>query len=72
MYSGVYISSLPRMKIDDDFMVTVSDMAVPRHTVKISDQDSCMLEVDVATAWKEMGIDSGWNNEAEVKVSFDA
>jgi hypothetical protein len=69
---GVYISTLPKMTIDDDFMVTIADAPVPRHTVNIAKQNSRVLEVDVLSAWREMGLDAGWSNEVEVKVFFDS
>jgi len=27
-----------------------------------------VLEIDIETAWKEMGLDSGWSNEINVDV----
>ncbi|KAJ6779979.1 hypothetical protein PWT90_03357 [Aphanocladium album] len=67
---GVYISSLPKMTIDDNFMVSIFGHPVPRHTVKISSCADAVLEVDVQTAWKELGLDSGWSNELEVTVNI--
>ncbi len=58
------------MTIDGDFMATVADEPVPRHAVKISEQDGRVLEIDILAAWKEMGPDRGWSNEVEVKVIF--
>ena len=69
---GVYISTLPRMTIDDDFMVTVTDAPVPRHAVNISKQNAHVLEIDVLSSWREMGLDAGWSNEVVVKVSFNS
>ncbi|PQK11122.1 hypothetical protein BB8028_0002g14400 [Beauveria bassiana] len=67
---GVYVSSLPNMTIDDNFMVTIFGHPVPRHTVRISRNADTVLEVDVQTAWKELGLDSGWSNELEVTVNI--
>ncbi|KAM3514007.1 hypothetical protein MY11210_002324 [Beauveria gryllotalpidicola] len=67
---GVYVSSLPDMTIDDNFMVTIFGHPVPRHTVRISRTADSVLEVDVQTAWKELGLDSGWSNELEVTVNI--
>ncbi|TQV98630.1 raffinose synthase protein Sip1 [Cordyceps javanica] len=66
---GVYISSLPNMTIDDNFMVTIFGHPVPRHTVTVSPSADSVLEIDVQTAWKELGLDSGWSNELEVTVN---
>lgn len=68
--TGVYISSLPKMTIDDNFMVSIFGHPVPRHTVKISSSADAVLEIDVETAWRELGLDSGWSNELEVTVNI--
>ncbi|KAI1465436.1 glycoside hydrolase family 36 protein [Daldinia caldariorum] len=68
---GVYISSLPDMLIERDFMVTIQGQPIPPHTVTINKVDSHILNIDVETAWKEMGLTAGWSNEVEVKVYFD-
>ncbi|KAI0389562.1 glycoside hydrolase family 36 protein [Xylariaceae sp. FL0594] len=69
---GVYISSLPTMFIERDLMVTIQSQPVPLHTVSVDERDARVLAVDVEAAWKEMGLSSGWGNEVEVKVFFDA
>lgn len=58
------------MTIDDNFMVTIFGHPVPRSTVKISSSADTVLEVDVQTAWKALGLDSGWSNELEVTVNM--
>ncbi|KAI2614882.1 glycoside hydrolase family 36 protein [Hypoxylon sp. NC1633] len=68
---GVYISSLPDMSIQRDFMVTIQGQPIPPHTVTVNASDPHVLSVDVETAWKEMGLEAGWSNEVEVKVYFD-
>ncbi|PWI73367.1 glycoside hydrolase family 36 protein [Purpureocillium lilacinum] len=68
---GVYVSTLPDMTIDGDFMATMQDKPVPRHCVSISRRSECVLEVDVEAAWNEMGLDSGRGDEVEVTVTFD-
>ncbi|KAL2180522.1 glycoside hydrolase family 36 protein [Thermothelomyces heterothallicus CBS 202.75] len=67
---GVYISVLPELSINDDFMVTIRGQPIPPHTVSVSRQDERVLEVDIETAWTEMGLESGWANEVQVKVYF--
>ncbi|KAM3558606.1 hypothetical protein ARSEF4850_004509 [Beauveria asiatica] len=67
---GLYVSSLPDMTIDDNFMVTIFGHPVPRDTVRISRNADTVLEVDVQTAWKELGLDSGWSNELEITVNI--
>ncbi|XXH02549.1 hypothetical protein Hte_008925 [Hypoxylon texense] len=68
---GVYISSLPTMSIERDFMITILGEPVPTHTVTIDAADDHVLNIDVETAWKEMDLYAGWSNEVEVKVYFD-
>lgn len=59
------------MSIERDFMITVLGEPIPTHTVSINAADEHVLNIDVETAWKETGLDSGWSNEAEIKVYFD-
>ncbi|CAJ2500561.1 Uu.00g034140.m01.CDS01 [Anthostomella pinea] len=68
---GLYISSLPDMSIERDFMVTIQGQPIPPHTVTVNTSDRHVLDVDVETAWNEMGLKAGWNNEVEVKAYFD-
>lgn len=65
---GVYISSLPKMSIDDDFLATIQGQAIPAHTVSVSKASKYVLEVDIAKAWKELDLKSGWSNEVEIKL----
>ncbi|KAK3300541.1 glycoside hydrolase superfamily [Chaetomium fimeti] len=67
---GVYISVLPELSIDDDFMVTIQGLPIPPHTASVSKQDEHVLEADIEAAWNEMGLASGWANEVQVKVYF--
>jgi hypothetical protein len=68
MSPGLYISSLPDMSIGNDFLITMYDLAIPRHTVSISKTDLHVLEIDVHAAWKELGLRPGWSNEVEIKL----
>ncbi|KAK3987768.1 putative galactinol--sucrose galactosyltransferase 6 [Cladorrhinum sp. PSN332] len=67
---GVYISVLPDLSIMDEFMVTIQGSPLPPHTVSVNEKDDHVLDVDIETAWEEMGLESGWANEVEVKVYF--
>ncbi|KAI3340606.1 raffinose synthase Sip1 [Ustulina deusta] len=69
---GLYISDLPHMSIKRDFMITIQGLPIPLETVTVDQQDSHVLAVDIQKAWSEMGLSSGWSNEVEVKISFDA
>ncbi|KAI5864854.1 glycoside hydrolase family 36 protein [Durotheca rogersii] len=68
---GVYISSLPDMSIERDFMVTIQGQPIPLRAVSVNTIDNRVLNVDIETAWKKMGLKAGWSNEVEVKVYFD-
>jgi hypothetical protein len=51
-------------------MVTILGQVIPPHTVTLNRKDRHVLDVDVETAWREMGLTAGWSNEVEVKVYF--
>lgn len=67
---GIYISVLPELSLMDDFMVAILGQPVPPHTVSVCQHNGHILEVDMERAWDEMGLDSGWANEAQVKIYF--
>ena len=64
---GIYLSSLHGKSVEGDVMVMISEMVVPVHTVSIA-EEAPVLEVDVETAWGEMGLEAGWSNEVRVLV----
>lgn len=65
---GVYISTLPDTSFEESIIITILGQVIPVHTVKVSEADVHILEIDVERAWKEMELDSGWSNEVEVKI----
>ncbi|KAL8999181.1 MAG: hypothetical protein Q9169_001960, partial [Polycauliona sp. 2 TL-2023] len=66
---GIYISTLPPPStLHEHTMVLIRDQPVPAHTVKVSDENEKVLEIDVETAWKEKGLEAGWGNEVEVEI----
>ncbi|KAK8132479.1 glycoside hydrolase superfamily [Apiospora kogelbergensis] len=67
---GLYISTLPDMTIEGDFLATIQGGVIPPHTVSISKADARVLQIDVEAAWNEMKLDVGWGNELEIKVFF--
>ncbi|KAK4218868.1 glycoside hydrolase family 36 protein [Rhypophila decipiens] len=71
---GIYISTLPEMEkessIQEHLMVTMQGQPLPPHTVSVNKVDGHILEVDIETAWKELGLEAGWANEVEVKIYF--
>ena len=64
---GIYISSVHEMSIDDDFLITISEMVIPMHTVRILTEKP-VLEIDVEKAWSEMKIQPGFSNELTLKI----
>jgi hypothetical protein len=38
------------------------------HTVSVSKVDEHVLQIDTEKAWKELGLESRWSNEVEVKI----
>ncbi|GAP85377.1 putative raffinose synthase Sip1 [Rosellinia necatrix] len=69
---GLYISGLPDMSIERDFMITIQGLPIPAYTVTVDQKDDRVLAIDIQKAWSEMGLNSGWGNEVEVKIYFDA
>lgn len=67
--SGIYISDLEKRSIQDDFLITILGKVIPFHAVR-SQASSCILEIDVERAWKEMDLNSGWSNEVPVEIFF--
>lgn len=66
---GVYFSDLQDRTIARNFMVMISGRAVPRKTVwKEGGADAKVLAVDVLSAWKALGLDSGWSNELLLQI----
>lgn len=53
-------------------MITIQAKPIPRQTVKVSAVSENVLEIDVEKAWEEMCLESGWSNEAEVKINLGA
>lgn len=68
--AGLYISHLPTLSIDDDFIATISGRVIPPSTVRIDPRSDQVLEIDVERAWKAVGVPPDWGNEVEVKVYF--
>jgi hypothetical protein len=67
---GLYISTLPDMSIEDNFMATIQGLPIPPHTVSLCAHDKHVLEIDVEAAWAEMALKPGYSNEAEVNLYF--
>ena len=67
---GFYISDLSGREIDDMFM-TINGAPVPVSTVNKSQADQNVLEADVETAWKAMGLRAGWAGEIYVKLFLE-
>ncbi|KAL9611883.1 MAG: hypothetical protein Q9167_003497 [Letrouitia subvulpina] len=65
---GVYISTLPALSVADNVMVVIQERGVPPETVGISKASDKVLEIDVETAWWEMGLKTGWANTVKVVV----
>ena len=64
---GIYISSVHEMSVEKDFLITISEMVIPMHTVRIC-MEKPILEIDVEKAWGEMKIQPGFSNELTLKI----
>lgn len=58
------------MTLQEDFIVTLQDQAVPVETVRVSQSDQHVLEINIERAWKDMKLEPGRLDEVDVKVSF--
>lgn len=65
---GIWVSDLEERTVEDDFMVMILGRPVPRHCVEKNKACDKVLEVDVETAWKEMGFKAGWTNEVSLEI----
>lgn len=65
---GLYISTLPVLSVADNVMVVIQERGVPPKTVGVSKASDKVLEIDVETAWREMGLKTGWANTVKVVV----
>lgn len=70
MRLGVYLSALPDMTIEDNFIATIQGQVIPSSTVALCSHDEHVLELDVEAAWNKMELQPGWANEVEVKLYF--
>ncbi|KAI1811300.1 glycoside hydrolase family 36 protein [Poronia punctata] len=68
---GLYISDLPHMNIENDFMAMIQDSPIPVNHVSVDTRNPCVLVIDVLGAFKETGLRVGWSDEIFVKVYFD-
>jgi len=54
--------------VKEHLLITIHNQAIPVHTVRVSETSPSLLEIDIETAWNEMGLDSGWGNEINVDI----
>ncbi|ODH31435.1 hypothetical protein ACO22_03448 [Paracoccidioides brasiliensis] len=69
---GVYISDSTCRTVEENFLVLLHGEVVPMHTVQLKvagdGTGKTVLAIDVETAWKELGLVSGWSNEVVVQI----
>ena len=74
---GLWFSCLDSMSVEENFMVMIFGTPVPAPCVRKQSTESNangvkdgggVLEIDVETAWEEMGLEAGWSNEVAVEV----
>jgi hypothetical protein len=49
-------------------MILILGRVIPFHTTSFSKIHKDVLEIDIETAWHEMGLVSAWNNEVAVEI----
>ncbi|RNJ54085.1 hypothetical protein D7B24_000942 [Verticillium nonalfalfae] len=67
---GIYISNLPKLTIDDDFIATIQGHIIKTEAVSFSKDHPQLLEIDVEGAWHDLQLKPGWSNEVEIKMTF--
>ncbi|KAM0329229.1 hypothetical protein ACHAQA_004529 [Verticillium albo-atrum] len=67
---GIYISNLPKLTIEDDFIATIHGHIIKAEAVSTSKNHPQILEIDIEEAWKDLQLKPGWSNEVEIKVTF--
>ncbi|EEH41614.1 hypothetical protein PAAG_03177 [Paracoccidioides lutzii Pb01] len=69
---GIYISDSTCRTVEGNFLVLLHGQVVPMHTVQLKAAEDgtgkTVLAIDVETAWKELGLVSGWSNEVFVQI----
>lgn len=70
---GIWLSDVQsNARKVQDLMVLIQGKPVPEHVVELSTEgapgESGVLEIDVGTAWREMELQHGWNNEVGVDI----
>jgi len=65
---GMYVSDLEARDVSSEFMIMIWGKPIPVGCVGKSENCSKVLEVNVAKAWKEMGLEAGWSNEVSLEV----
>lgn len=68
---GIYISCLPCLVVERDFMITIFGTPVPLDSVAVVANNPCVLKVDVERAWKEMDLGAR-GKEVDVMAYFAA
>ncbi|KAI9729542.1 MAG: hypothetical protein M1834_006738 [Cirrosporium novae-zelandiae] len=67
MTGSTAVATSDILSVEDDMLVTILQDVIPRHTIRARAEQG-VLEIDVEKAWKEMGLNSGWNNEVGVEL----
>lgn len=49
-------------------MITILGEPIPQEAASVS---GYVLSIDVAMAWKRLGLTPGWSNEVGVRISFN-
>jgi hypothetical protein len=72
---GIYISTLPALYPSEHMLITMHGRVIPEHTVSVSqgggDGEGKVLEIDLESAWKELGLEAGWSNEVAVRIMIN-
>ncbi|POS86669.1 hypothetical protein EPUL_001107, partial [Erysiphe pulchra] len=64
---GIYISSLTNSLTRQSLKASILGMRLPADTIKVSEVDAHVIEIDVAKAWQKLHLSCGEENEVEIK-----
>lgn len=65
---GIWVDRLDLIDLLEDTFVLIEGKPAPFECVSKSTESANVLEIDVEAAWKQMGLSSGYSNQADVEV----
>ncbi|KAI6246211.1 putative galactinol--sucrose galactosyltransferase 6 [Erysiphe necator] len=67
---GIYFSSLRKSFNKESFCASILEKTIPADTIKNSDVDAHVIEIDIGMAWQKLGLSYLDRNEIDVKIQI--